>query len=143
MQELMRMRSPKPTLGRLFSALVLPLCLGVLSMSLAPPASRADAPSDSLSEVLHSAAGEILKVVKDQAVSVGQITPTGLPDANGGPAIAALLAQELDRLRPGAVRRTGAFEVKGDFNLAPHPDQAEAALGQKVVRLALRVIDTS
>ena len=37
MQELMRMRSPKPTLGRLFSALVLPLCLGVLSMSLAPP----------------------------------------------------------------------------------------------------------
>ena len=137
------MRSPKPTLGRLFSALVLPLCLGVLSMSLAPPASRADAPSDSLSEVLHSAAEEILKVVKDQAVSVGQITPTGLPDANGGPAIVELLKQELERLRPGSVRRAGAFEIKGDFNLAPHPDRSEAGLGQKVVRLLFRIVDTA
>ncbi|MGO8898718.1 MAG: hypothetical protein ACLQU5_10280 [Isosphaeraceae bacterium] len=137
------MRSPKPTLGRLFPALVLPLCLGVLSMSLAPPASRADAPSDSLSEVLHSAAEEILKVVKDQAVSVGQITPTGLPDANGGPAIVELLKQELEQLRPGSVRRAGAFEIKGDFNLAPHPDPSEAGLGQKVVRLLFRIVDTA
>ena len=137
------MRSPKPTLGRLFSALVLPLCLGVLSMSLASSASRADAPSDSLSEVLHSAAEEILKVVKDQAVSVGQITPTGLPDANGGPAIVELLKQELERLRPGSVRRAGAFEIKGDFNLAPDSDPSEAGLGQKVVRLLFRIVDTA
>jgi hypothetical protein len=137
------MNQRKPTLGRLFLALILPRCLGVLSLSLAPTASRADAPSDSLSKVLRSAAEEILKVVKDQAVSVGQITPTGLPDANGGPAIVELLKGELERLRPGCVRRAGAFEIKGDFNLAPHPDPSEAGLGQKVVRLLFRIVDTA
>ncbi len=136
------MKSRKSNTGRLVSAVVLRLFLGVSVLSLAP-AARADAPSDTLSEVLHSAAEEILKVVKDQAVSVGQITPTGLPDANGGPAIVELLKGELERLRPGSVRRAGAFEVKGDFNLAPHPDPAEAGLGQKVVRLIFRVIDTA
>ncbi len=136
------MTSPKSSLGRLVSAVVLPLCLAVSAMGLAP-AARADAASDSLGEVLHSAAEEILKVVKDQAVSVGQITPTGLPDANGGPAIVELLKGELERLRPGSVRRAGAFEVKGDFNLGPHPDPAEAGLGQKIVRLIFRVIDTA
>jgi hypothetical protein len=76
-------------------------------------------------------------------VSVGQITPTGLPDANGGPAIVELLKGELERLWPGCVRRAGAFEVKGDFNLAPHPDPSEAGLGQKVVRLLFRIVDTA
>src|SRR5271157_1580138 len=131
------------TSGRPFRGLTLSLFLGIASLGLAPHSSRADAPSDSLSEVLHSAAEEILKVVKDQAVSVGQITPTGLPDANGGPAIVELLKQELERLRPGSVRRAGAFEIKGDFNLAPHPDRSEAGLGQKVVRLLFRIVDTA
>jgi len=96
-----------------------------------------------MTEVIHSAAEEILKVANGQDVSVGQITPTGLPDANGGPAIVELLKQELERVRPGSVRRTGAFEVKGDFNLAPHPDLTEAGLGQKVIRLLFRIVDTA
>lgn len=96
-----------------------------------------------LQEVIASAASEVLKLVKDQPVAVGQITPTGLPDSNGGPAIGELLKASLEKLRPGSVRRAATFEVKGDFSLAPHNDPAEARLGQKVVRVLFRVIEIS
>jgi hypothetical protein len=129
---------------RLRAALVLTLFLG--GLGLAPcrvAAGSEESESGSFEEVIRSAAAAVLKLVKDQPVAVGQITPTGLPDANGGPAIAELLRKELESLRAGSVRRTAPFEVKGDFVLAPHPDKAEAALGQKIVRVIFRVVDTA
>src|SRR3954469_19577946 len=104
------MNSRKPTPGRGVRVFMLALGVALSAIGLVPGAGRAEA-ADGLREVLRGAAAEIVKVVKDQAVSVGQITPTGLPDANGGPAIVELLKQELERLRPGSVRRAGAFEI--------------------------------
>jgi hypothetical protein len=123
-----------------------PLALAVaLSwIGLAPGACRGEAKSaDNLQEVVRDAAEEILKVVKDRTVSIGQITPTGLPDTNGGPAIAVLLKQELLRISPGSVQRIAAFEIKGDYDLAPSPDDANTDCGKRAVRLSLRIIDTS
>src|SRR5258708_3453846 len=83
--------------------------LGLLGATLAAPTCRAEAEASSnLPEVIASAAGEILKLTKEQPLSVGQFTAVGLPDANGGPAIGELLRAALERLRPGSVRARGA-----------------------------------
>lgn len=107
------------------------------------PSSAQEVTAGNLQEVIRSAAEEVLKVTENQPVSVGQITPTGLPEANGGPAIGELLKRQLELLQPGVVRRGAPFEIKGDYNLAPHPVQAEAKLAQKVPRLVFRIVDTS
>ena len=96
-----------------------------------------------LPDVIGTAAEEVLKLVKNQPLSIGQVTPTGLPDVNGGPAIGILLRQALERLKPGIVRDKDApFEVNGTFVFGPHPDPKEATLGQKALRLIFRIVDT-
>src|SRR4051794_24397969 len=85
-----RRRSAGPGIGSAVMALTFAL------VGIAPRPCSADAEeSGNPQDVIRSAAAEVLKVVKDQPVSVGQITPTGLPDANGGPAIGELLKAEL------------------------------------------------
>jgi hypothetical protein len=134
---------------RILSAPGWPLCVALVltlagSTALAR-GSEAGRP-ESLEDVVRRAAEEILKLVRGCTVSVGQITPTALPNANGGPGIVTLLGGELARIRPGSRPQKGekpAFEVKGDYNLAPHPDESEAARDQKCIRLCLRIIDTT
>jgi hypothetical protein len=96
-----------------------------------------------LPDVIKTAAEEILKLVKNQPLSIGQVTPIGQSASNGGPGIGVLLRQELERLKPGIVRDQDApFEVKGDFVFGPNPDASEASLGQKAIRLIFRIVDT-
>jgi hypothetical protein len=114
------------------------------TIAFAPPAAASgaeDEESGNLDDVIRTAATQVVAIVKDKSVSVGQITPTNLPDANGGPVIEEKLKQAIDTIRPGAVRRTAPFSVKGDIELKPHPVASEAKLGQKVIRLIFRVID--
>src|SRR5437773_12052286 len=95
---------------RVAPPVLLTLAVGRAGLGLLPGRCAAQAEdSGSLQDVLRSAAAEVLKLVKDKPVSVGQITPTGLPDANGGPALGELLRGELEALRAGSVRRVAPF----------------------------------
>ncbi len=98
-----------------------------------------------LTQVIKVAAEEVVELAKQRRLaklSVGQITPTGLPASNGGPAISLLLAKELERLQPGIVGEDAPLEVNGNFVFGPHPDATEARHGQKAIRLVFRVVDT-
>src|SRR5262245_14988410 len=86
------------------------IVIGLAWMGAPPHECRAEATTaGNLQEVLRSAAEGVLKVTRDQPVSIGQFTPTGLPDANGGPAIGELLKEQFEALQPGIVRRAAAF----------------------------------
>ncbi len=124
---------------------VLPFYLAALLLTLASSRSSFAEPEpvNGLSDVIKIAAEEVLKLANGQPLSIGQVTPTGLPDANGGPAIGLLLKLELERQKPGIVLEKDApFEVNGTFVFGPHPDASEATLGQKALRLIFRIVDT-
>ena len=119
------------------------LLASAVAFALARPTRGQPDTVKGLPDVIRTAAEEVLKLAKNQPLSIGQVTPTGLPDTNGGPAIGVLLRQELERQKPGIVRDKDApFEVNGSYVFAPHPDPAEAALGQKALRLIFRIVDT-
>lgn len=86
-----------------------------------------------LRDKMSALAQDILKVTKQQAVTVGQFTPIGLPDVNSGPGLERLLAAALGTL----ARDDARFEVKGDYALVS--SQVRALL--KEVRITVRVID--
>lgn len=71
--------------------------------------------SEELREKLGQMAGDILKAVNNQPVTVGQFSPTALVDSNSGPGIEALLTEELNAHSPGCVRAESAYEIKGDY----------------------------
>jgi hypothetical protein len=110
--------------------------------ALSPSTCLAD--DGSVQEAIEGAAADILKLVKGQPLSVNsQIVATGLSQTNAGPGIAELLKAALERIQPGVIRDKNAlFDVQGRVGLAPHPDKAEAALGQKLLRLDLQVVNT-
>jgi hypothetical protein len=92
-----------------------------------------------LREKLGELAAEVLKATKNQPVSVGVFSPTGLPDANSGPGIEGVLRDELERLKKGVVQADAQFEVKGDYAFARSRDVAQGGL--KVVKVTARIID--
>jgi hypothetical protein len=87
-------------------------------------------------EVVRDAAEEIVKITKDESISIGQFTPTLLPDSNSGPAIGELLKKAIETLKPGIIRREAAFEVKGDYELTENPEAKKL----KAISITFRII---
>ena len=92
----------------------------IFSLILVPLAATSgmaaeDLPRDELREKLANLAASLRKVVKNQPITVGQFTPSGLPDSNFGATLELLLKQELERLDPKAVSDKADFEVKGEY----------------------------
>src|SRR5437870_3192613 len=104
----------------MFSCRRLSLALALFVLSCPAPAWATSELRDKMSAL----AQDILKVTKQQAVTVGQFTPTGLPDVNSGPGLERLLATALGTL----ARDDARFEVKGDYALVKsqlHPTLKE------------------
>src|SRR5688572_9819480 len=95
--------------------------------------------STELRTKLGAAAKSILANTKNQTVSVGEFTQTGLRDArvNSGPGIERLLSEALEQAQPGCVKSNAPFEVKGDYALV----NSKAVVELKAIKLSLRIID--
>jgi hypothetical protein len=98
---------------------------------LAVPASARA--SRELREKMSALAKDVLKNTKNQPVTVGQFTPTGLQNSNSGPGLERILAAELGAL----VRDDALFEVKGDYALV----SSRSAPGLKEILIIARIIE--
>lgn len=99
----------------------------------------AAAPASASQELRDKIAGlarEILANTKQQPVTVGQFSPTGLPDSNSGPGVEQLLTAALGQLAKADAR----FEVKGDYALVK--SKADPALREAKVTARLFDKDT-
>ncbi|GEM_PF-1690992 len=81
----------------------------------------------------------ILETTKQQSVSVGVFSPTGLPETNSGPGLEEILTDELNRIAPGVVKPTAQYEVKGDYAFARSRDTELENL--RVIKIRVRIID--
>lgn len=111
------------------------LCL-CLMLSLACVSPQAASASQELRDKLANIADSILKNTKQQAVTVGQFSPTGLPDTNNGPGIEQLLTKALEAKASGIVKADALFEVKGDYSLVNSKVNSQL----KVVKIITRLI---
>lgn len=93
--------------------------------------------TNELRNKLQLTAQNILKISRDQPVTVGQFSPTGLPDSNTGPGIEETLTKELEILSPGSVRANAKFEVKGDYAFVRSRKSPEL----KEIKILVRLID--
>ena len=116
---------------RVFVAIVM---LGIAASS----ATEARA-TEELRNELHRLAEQVLKLTKNQPVTVGVFSPTGLPASNSGPGIEGILSQELEVIRPGCVTKDAAYEVKGDYAFAKSRDPKSEGL--KIIQIKTRLID--
>lgn len=82
-------------------------------------------------------AKDVLANTKQQAVTIGQFSGTGLPNSNSGPGIEQVLKEALEAQQRGAVRDDAKFEVKGDYLLVP--SKTNPAL--KAVRVKARILE--
>lgn len=95
--------------------------------------------SPEIRERFAALATRILETTKQQAVSVGVFSPTGLPETNSGPGLEQILTHELNRLSPDVVKATALYEVKGDYAYARSRDTALEGL--RIIKIRVRIID--
>jgi len=104
----------------------------LLAFSTAPTAFASDLLRDEVSAL----AGKILENVKNQPVTIGQFTPTGLPDSNAGPGIEEILRAEIIA-KKGTVQANASIIIKGDYALI----KSKTDSNQRVLQIGARIID--
>lgn len=114
-----------------------PRHLALIAALLSVDASAAA--SNELRDKLQSLAANILKATRNQPVTVGVFSGTGLPETNSGPGIEGELRNALNQLLAGCVKDDATFEVKGDYAFAKSTDPKNAGL--KVAKIKARLID--
>ncbi|MCA9093233.1 MAG: hypothetical protein KDA68_07075 [Planctomycetaceae bacterium] len=95
--------------------------------------------SPELRDKLLGVAETILKVTKNEPVTVGVFSPTGLPDSNSGPGFEGALTDALNQISKGSVSPEAKIEIKGDYAYAK--SQNPLSSGLKVIKLKVRIID--
>lgn len=108
------------------------LFLVIACVAHTPSATEA---SQELRDKLTGLADNILKNTKQQPVTIGQFTPTGLANTNNGPGIEQLLTQALNAKVEGIVKAGALFEVKGDYSLVASKVNPEL----KVIKIISRL----
>lgn len=96
------------------------------------------ATADQFRDEMMRLAERILATTKQQPVQVGVFSPTGLPKTNVGPGFEGVLAQCLNKLRPGSVQPEAKYEVKGDYLFAKARELPKLS---RVVKVNARLID--
>jgi hypothetical protein len=93
--------------------------------------------SQELRDEMAKLARAVLGNTKNQPVTVGQFSPTGLPDSNAGLGIEQILAAALEAANRGSVRGDARYEVKGDYALV----QSRTNNALKELRITARLIE--
>lgn len=94
--------------------------------------------TNELRDELSAKAKTILDISKNQPVTIGQFSPTGLPNTHSGPGIELILKDELESISKGIVRDDAKYEIKGDYGF--FTSRRNPSLKQ--VKISMRVIDT-
>lgn len=115
--------------------IILPLLILLGLLCATPPVFA----SKEVQEKFGELAKRILDTTKNQPVSVGVFSQTGLPDSNAGPGLEGILADELSRAAPGSVKDDAKFEIKGDYSYAKTRDTA--LQGLKIIKIDVRIIE--
>jgi hypothetical protein len=101
---------------------------------LSPSSSSA---SDELRDTMKQLAKRVLASAKSSPVRVGVFSPVGQDNTNSGPGFEAVLTDELNAIRKGAVRTDARIEVKGEYAFAKSRKQS----GLKVIKVTAKVVD--
>ncbi|MCA9117727.1 MAG: hypothetical protein KDA79_21800 [Planctomycetaceae bacterium] len=115
------------------------LLICILLMAAGTCCPRPVAAAAEVNRKLAELAAEVLRATKNQPVTVGVFSPTGLSETNSGPGIEGILHDELERLAVGLVRDDARFEVKGDYAFAMSRNSPNGEL--KVIKITARIID--
>ena len=111
------------------------LCAASLLISHA----HASSGSPELREKFGLLADKILKNTKNQPVTIGVFSHTGLPDSNSGVGLEEILREEIERRLKNGVRADARFEVKGDYAFARSRKKEHG--GQRVIKIKVRIIE--
>ncbi|MCA9118098.1 MAG: hypothetical protein KDA79_23665, partial [Planctomycetaceae bacterium] len=115
------------------------LLICILLMAAGMCRSQPVAAAAEVNRKLAELAAEVLRATRNQPVTVGVFSPTGLSETNSGPGIEGILQDELERLAAGSVRDDARFEVKGDYAFAKTRNSPNGNL--KVIKITARIID--
>ncbi len=111
-----------------------PLLIAIVAIGLPAPAGA----KETLRGELGVLAENIIRNVKGQSLKLGQFTPVGLPDANGGPGLMETLRAELEHKQKGILQAVARFEVKGEYEPVPCERDPE----QWDIKISVRIFDT-
>lgn len=97
----------------MFTIRVLCLSLCLLPLLMPSPVQA----SQQLSKKMHQIAVSVLKNTKNEPVSIGEFSPTGLKLSNSGPGIEQLLKEQLRLVakKKNIISNQAKYEVKGDY----------------------------
>jgi hypothetical protein len=93
--------------------------------------------SQELRDNMGKLARSVLANTKNRPVSVGQFSPTGLPDSNAGVGLERVLVTQLELISPGSVKADAPFEVKGDYALV----RSKGDPAMKEIKVTARLIE--